>query len=154
MRRLELDAKVAKAQVDQFLMVEERERIDYELAIEELARRSIRAPWPGIVIRVDIEEGENCEPRQPLLTLVDVSRSYLVINVQAARSRQLKVGQTLQVEIHPAPSTPLIAGQVSYVSPVVDAGSGLGEVRVLFPNPGGRVLPGTVARLTLPALKP
>jgi multidrug efflux pump subunit AcrA (membrane-fusion protein) len=40
-------------------------------------------------------------------------------------------------------------GRVSYVSPAIDAASGLVEVRISFQNPGWRIPPGVKASVNL-----
>ena len=60
----------------------------------------------------------------------------------------LRPGQSVNLEIDSGPSTVLIQGTISFVSPVVDAASGLMKIKVIFDNPEARVRPGVAGKLT------
>jgi len=82
--------------------------------------------------------------------IVDNSRCRLIVQIDAASSRGLDKGTAVRISvpstIAPAPTQ----GTVEYIAPVVDPSSGLREVKILFDNPDGRVLPGVTGSLVLP----
>ena len=137
-----LEFQLAEAELHQLEVTENREQIEYEMAQAQLDKRSVKAPFDGVVTKINIEEGEICQPDRPLLRLVDVASVYFIANIEARLAHGLRVGQDLAVHIE-NDGTPLErTGKVEFVSPVVDAASGLQEVRVLFANPDGTVRPG------------
>lgn len=154
LNKRELEYKMSVAERDKLRQAEERERIEFDMARQQLDKRSLVAPFDGVLTDLYLDPGEDCEPRQPLARLVDASACYLVCNMDAGLARRLKQGQTVTVKV-PGPEAALnCTGEVAYVSPVVDAASGLQRVKIRFDNPGQRVSPGVTGLLQLPAATP
>jgi multidrug efflux pump subunit AcrA (membrane-fusion protein) len=64
-------------------------------------------------------------------------------------ARALSVGARLPVQLEdPALPAP-VTGQVTYVAPVLDAGSALVEVRIRIANADRRIRPGVKGRIRL-----
>jgi RND family efflux transporter MFP subunit len=124
--------------------------VEWEIAREQLSRRVLRAPFSGIVTDLPIKPGEACQPQQQLVRLVDVSQFYWVSNVDPAVASRLRLGQTVDLEVQDGTSSARLAGEIVFVSPVVDSASGLMRIRARFANPEGRVRPGVAGRLLLP----
>ncbi len=148
-KQLEYDVAVAEQQ--RVEMVEQREKIEHEMALEALARRTLKAPFAGRITDIKVEEGEGCEMHQPVMKLVDVSRCYFVANVEAALLLTLQTNQTVEIVIDGTAA--VVRGTLAYLAPVVDAGSGLGEVKAVFANPDGAVRPGVGASLRTAAAR-
>lgn len=147
LNRKELEARLAAAERQQLERRKEVEALDVRLAEEALARRLVRAPGDGIVTAVFPSVGEVADARQPLLHVVDAARCVWVANLEAAVAARLRVGATVRLRCD-APDAPVeVSGQVDYVAPVLDAGSGLQRVKVVFDNPERRVTPGVTATL-------
>lgn len=147
-KQLEYDLSVAEEA--KVAMTEERERIEYDMAMEVLSRRTIRSPMKAVVTELKAHEGEGCEMRQPLIKLVDVSQCYFVANVEAPVLASLRIDQELALRVD-GPSGPVpVRARICYLAPVVDAASGLGELKAVFDNPDGAIRPGVGAAMTLP----
>jgi RND family efflux transporter MFP subunit len=147
--RARLDLLLAEAELAQLEQREKVEALEWQLAREQVERREIRAPRAGTVVEVFPKEGEVCEPRQPLLVLVDARTVRLTLEIDALATAGLAVGQTLPVRLE-APGGELVTeGRIDFVSPVVDAASGFRRVRLTIENPEGRILPGLPATVTL-----
>jgi RND family efflux transporter MFP subunit len=149
LQQKELEFKLAQAEVERLQIAEERERLEYRIAEEELRRRIITAPFDGVVIKQFLEVGEACTPQAPLVRIADVSRCRLVIHMEAAASRGLEPNVPVQIKIDGLRSPAVLQGKVDFVSPVVDPSSGLREVKVLFDNPDGLINPGVPATLLM-----
>lgn len=147
--RVELDLASTQARLEQLLMQKKREKLEYELADQERVQRSITAPVAGIVTKIELELGEWARPGEPALQLVDADVCWLRVNVTPGAARGLKLDQILEVTFEPGLKLAALRGRVSYVSPAIDAASGLIEVRVSFQNPGWRVPPGVKASVNL-----
>lgn len=143
--RMELDA--TEGRVEQLREAKRREAAELALAAREQEMRQLVAPVAGIVTLVKVRTGEWAAPGEPIVRLVDASSCELRLHVSQAAARRLRAGQSVPVAIEdPAFAAP-VGGKVSFVAPVVDAASGLVEVRVQLPNAERRIRPGVKARL-------
>lgn len=140
--RAELDLLTTRGRLLQLQAQEEREKSEHAGAAQERAQRRLLAPVGGVVTKVAIDVGEWARPGDALVELVDASVLQLRLNVPAAAARQLKEGATLEVSFEAALQIPPVQGRLVFVSPAVDAASGLVALRVQFDNPGGRIPPG------------
>lgn len=123
-------------------ITEQREELEYYLAAENLARRSLRAPADGFVIEIFRKEGEGAESNDPLVKLVDTSKCLFIANVDEQVGRTLKTGQMVDLQIKAGNSTVAKKGEIIFTSPVVDPASGLQKVNILFDNQDGKIRPG------------
>jgi RND family efflux transporter MFP subunit len=146
----EMEYNLAQAEYERLAIAEERERIEYEMALESLDKLILKSPIQGIVTELFLDEGENCEPHQPLVHVVDTSKCRLVCNIEATLGQHLKKNQTVDLEIPVGSQTARRKGKVIFISPVVDSASGLLTVKVEFQNPDGSIRPGVAASMTIP----
>jgi RND family efflux transporter MFP subunit len=145
----ELEFKLAVAEHDKLVAAKERERVEYAMAQEQLARRSVTAPFAGVITDLRIDLGEACEPRQPVVRIVDLSRAYFVANVQPALVATLAAGRTVTLKIETADGVRELPGTIEYVAPVIDAGSGLRRVKAVFDNADGAIAPGALGHMVV-----
>ncbi|MHC1766425.1 MAG: efflux RND transporter periplasmic adaptor subunit [Verrucomicrobiia bacterium] len=122
---------------------------EYELAKEQVRKRSIVAPFDGYVAEIFRQVGEAAELEQPILRLVDTRRCYFICNVEARVGHTLRPSQTVALEIESGHSMAKVKGQISFVSPVADPASGLMKVKVVFDNSEGQIRPGVAGRIVL-----
>ena len=147
--RLELEYKLAVSEKQRLEVEEIREKIEYEMALETLARRSLRAPIPGTIIKLFLDIGESCEQTQPLVHLVNTRKCVFVCNIEEWAGRTLKKGQAVDLKIKIGSEAVDKEGKVIFASPVVDPASGLLEVKAEFDNADGTVRPGISGVLIL-----
>jgi RND family efflux transporter MFP subunit len=147
--RLELDLSAAAARVEQLLAQKVREKAELDIAEQEKLLRRVTAPVSGVVTRVDLEIGEWAKLGDPVLQIVDADVCYLRVAISPMAFRRLKLDQPLSISFEPALKLAPVRGRISYLSPGVDAASGLVEMRVTFQNPGWRVPPGVKGSVTL-----
>lgn len=122
---------------------------EYEMATEQLRKRSVAAPTAGYLAEIARDVGEACQPYQPLIRIVDTRQGYFVSNVEARVAGRLKLDQTANLEIATGQTVLKVSGKVVFISPVVDPASGLQKVRVLFDNADGSIRPGVAGKLLL-----
>lgn len=151
--RARLDLRLAEAELAQLEQREKIEMLEWKLAREQVARREIRAPRAGTVVEILPKVGEVCEPRQPVLVLVDARTVRIILEVDALSTAGLESGMTVPVRIDAPGGEIAVQGAIDFVSPVVDGASGFRRVRVRIDNTGGRVLPGLPATVTLSAAR-
>ena len=141
----ELQKDLSRLELQQLEIAEAREKLEYELAEEQLSMRNILSPVDGIVEEIYLEVGANCDPRQALVRIVDISRFYFIANVEPEAAAGLALEQPVQLAVEG--SGKKIEGKVSFISPVVDQASGLRRIRAVFDNTDGAVPPGVAATL-------
>ncbi len=117
----------------------------FEACVQQLADRQLVAPFSGAITEVLLKPGAAVAPYQPLVRLVDVSRCYFVGHIDGTAASQFRLDQPVKIAVEGGQT---VEGKVCYISPVVDAASGLARIKVIFDNQGGEIRPGLAARLT------
>jgi RND family efflux transporter MFP subunit len=138
----ELNYILAMAERKRLNMEEERQRIEYEMARENLRKRRLESPLKGVIIKLFLHKGESCEAEEPLVHVVDASQCRFVCNVEEKIGRTLKKGQTVDLKIRAGSASINKQGIVTFVSPVTDPASGLLEIKAEFDNQDGEIRPG------------
>ncbi len=138
----ELEFKLALAERKRLAVEEDRQRIEYEMARENLRKRRLESPLKGIIIKLFLREGESVEDGEPLVHVVDAGKGRFVCNVEEKIGRTLKKGQSVDLKIRAGSGSIIKQGIVTFVSPVVDPASGLLEIKAEFDNKDGEVRPG------------
>lgn len=151
--RKELEYNQAVAERLRLDIAENREEIDYEIALDALKLREIDAPLSGQVVERLLDEGEACGAQEPLLRIVDSSRCYFTSNVDAKLGPRFKLDQEVKLEVQAGTGFVNVTGKVSFISPVVDPSSGLLKIRLLFDNQDGKVRPGVEGRMIIPTAR-
>ena len=119
--------------------------VDYDIAVQQLANRQLVAPFAGRITEVLLKPGAAVAPYQPLVRLVDTSRCYFVGHVEGKAASNLQPDQTVQIHVDGGVTIP---GKICFISPTVDAASGLAKVKAIFDNADGQIRPGLAAQLT------
>jgi RND family efflux transporter MFP subunit len=146
----ELAHALAVAEVERIRNAKAIEHVDFLTAQENVARRILRAPSPGIVTKVIRNVGESVQINETAIRLCDLSKIVFTVNVPVAALTGLRVGETARVLVSLGAETVPAEGAITFISPVVDAASGLTEVKVeLQPNLAAGIRPGLQARLVL-----
>jgi len=153
MEKKELEYKQAQFEFERLTTAEEREKIEYEIALEQLRKRHIISPLTGRVTRIFLQVGEDCKAQEPLVRVVDTRRGHIVCNVEAKSAYHLKEEMPVRLEIEAGNSFVTVQGKIIFVSPVVDPASGLLRVKALFDNVDGKIRPGVAGRMYYPESK-
>ncbi len=118
---------------------------EYDIAVQQLEDRELIAPFSGAITEVLLKPGAAVAPYQPLVRLVDTSRCYFVGHVDGAAAASLRLDEPVKIEMDGGQT---VTGKVCFISPVVDAASGLARFKAIFDNATGTIRPGLAARLT------
>jgi RND family efflux transporter MFP subunit len=94
-------------------------RVQLDQAQKQLDDATIKAPISGIVSKKQFERGEFINMGSPIVTLVDISRLKIKLNVSETNVYQLKVGDktTITTDVYPGAT---FEGNISYISPKGD----------------------------------
>jgi RND family efflux transporter MFP subunit len=117
---------------------------EYGIAVQQLAQRQLGAPFSGAITEVLLKPGAAVAPYQPLVRLVDTSRCYFVGHVDGVAAAGLRLDEPVKIELDGGQT---MAGKICYISPVVDAASGLARIKAIFDNSNGEIRPGLAARM-------
>ena len=125
-------------------------KADYELARARLKDRQVIAPFSGVIADfLDHEIGEGTKVGNPIARLVDTSRILLVCNVPFEEAGHLIKGQRLPIKGAYQNPNKLTEGEITFLSPVVDAASGLLRIKLVVENPEQLIKPGVMALIQL-----
>lgn len=140
-------ADLGAADLQGLLAQEKVQELDYKTAQDALAKRTMTAPASGIVSEIIKKKGESVQAYEPVIRLCDMSEIIFVANLPDDLGAQLSEGAdvSLQFGNQPVP----IAATVSFISPVVDAASGLRKFKFKLPSGLAWLRPGMTAELVL-----
>ncbi|WDQ15903.1 efflux RND transporter periplasmic adaptor subunit [Rhodopirellula sp. P2] len=151
LRRAEMELNVAKARLltateQRSLRMAEANRLELQWK-----RRSIRAPFDGVIAEKKAGLGATITPSDPeIVRLVRTDILEGVFNVMADRALTMKIGMDTQVYFRAARKT--VDGKIDTIGPSINSESGTIEIRVRIENPSGELRPGD--RCTMRLLEP
>ena len=145
----ELEFILAAAEHERLKIAENRERIEYKIALEKMKRKMIKSTINGTIVKLNYDEGESYESPQPLVHIVDTSRCRLICNIEADLVHYVKQGQTVDLIIPSGTNEIKVKGKIIFVSSVVDPASGLMTVKVEFKNTNNAIKPGVTGRMII-----
>lgn len=125
---------------------EELARLDSEgTATSELW---IRSPFSGYVLEKNVVNGQFIGPDQNLFTLADLSLVWVVADVYQRDAAKIKIGAKARMTSSALPGE-FFSGTIAFVYPTVSQETRTLKVRLEFPNPDQRLLPGTYVEVDL-----
>ncbi|MDB5445260.1 MAG: secretion protein HlyD [Phenylobacterium sp.] len=110
--------------------------------------RLIRAPFAGVVGLSDVAPGALVNPGSPIVTLDDVSTIRVDFPVPEQYLSQLREGQPIEARADAYPGA-LISGRIARLDTRVDERTRAITARAEFPNPGRRLKPGMLVRVSI-----
>ncbi len=125
-------------------------QLQHQIALEQLDRRKIRSPIAGLVVEKKKEAGEAVDINEPVFHIVDISRVFLQVFIDATDALKLKVGQTVPVSF-PDYDMQEHPGRIDFIDPRIDGASGLVRVKILIENADRRFIAGMRGQVQLGA---
>lgn len=116
----------------------------------ELSRSHVRAPFAGRVANVKVQPGQWVRPGDELMTIVELSRVKVEVQVLEGQLAFLAPGRSARVHFAAFPDESFV-GRIETINPIVDENTRSARVVVSVANPQGRLLPGMYARVSLDA---
>ncbi len=120
------------------------------LAQQTPGNLAITAPADGVIVDKPIVAGARFAAGDTILRLADLSEVWIRVAVPAARIDGVRLGQRA---VFTTPTLPgqEFEGKVGFLQPTLDAATRTLGVRVVLPNPDGRLRPGLFGQVVLTA---
>jgi Cu(I)/Ag(I) efflux system membrane fusion protein len=113
------------------------------------ARITFLAPTSGTVTEIAVAEGMYVAEGTLLYRVSRFRNIWVEAELYAQEAGQLQVGTPLEVAVAGLPAP--IKTRVAFINPEFRQNSQVVVARAELPNPGGRLIPGTQATITIPA---
>jgi len=97
---------------------------------------TITAPRSGIILEKPAVEGMHFNTGDPLFKIADLSRVWLMANVQEQDLGALRVGESARATLVAYPGR-TFTGKVDFIYPTLTAVTRTGQARIVLPNPDG-----------------
>ena len=127
---------------------------DIESLKATIERRTIKAPFDGVVGLRNVFLGEYIQPGTDVVRLEDTSLMKLRFTVPQTDISDIHLGQDVEIFVDAYPETPF-NGKISAIEPAVNYQSGLVQIQADIPNNEGQLRSGMFARahIILPTLE-
>ncbi len=137
-RTWENDIALAEAQVRQA-------KATLDLTQAQLANLVILSPMDGAVTKRFVDPGTMVKDTTPILTLMDLDRVKMLVNVIEKEFVRLQKGQPVEVTVTGFPGR-VFPGPISIITPALELQSRTAEIQITIPNPGYMLNPGMFGR--------
>ena len=135
---------MSKAQVDTDAgdLKSKRAQVAQQLAVVQ--KKTIRAPFAGMLGISTINPGQYMNPADKLVTLQTIDPIYVDFNVPQQQLPQISVGQKVNLTSD-ATGTKVFVGRINAINPKIDASTRNVMIEATMPNPKRELLPGMFA---------
>jgi RND family efflux transporter MFP subunit len=117
---------------------------EIERLLYEQKRKQILAPISGFVAKEHTEVGEWINPGGPVVTIIDLDRIKISVDVPERYAVQLSLKSDVRVSIRSFPGK-IFTGKIQSVLPSGNTGSRTYPVRIFISNPGLKIKSGMEA---------
>jgi len=148
MRKLYQDGSVSKGQLDTADADYQSLQADIEALEATIARRTIRAPFSGIVGIRNVYLGQYLQAGSDITRLEDIGVMRIRFTISQIQMSRVKVGQPLRIFVDAYPDTPF-EGKISAIEPAVNYQSGVVQVQADIPNNDGQLRAGMFAKVEI-----
>ncbi len=118
-------------------------------AIDNLkVNTQLTSPIPGVVTERNYDPGDVYMPGKPILTVMQIDRVKVLVNVSESYFPEVKQGMSVDVKLDLYPGE-VFPGKVTLIHPAIDAGTRTFTTEITIPNGNSKLRPGMFARVTL-----
>lgn len=147
-RRLAEAGSMPKLQLDNAVSALAAARSQLEAAVAELERNTLRAPFDGIIDKVDVELGSSVAAGAQVATILNLDPVLARGEVSERDLAYVKPGDPAEVRLVNGQE---VEGTIRYISRDATAATRTFRVEVAIPNKDGSVPAGMTAEITLRA---
>lgn len=116
----------------------------------DVSRTRLSSPFGGRIASLKAVPGQWVRQGDELMTIVSLDPIRVEVQVLESEIAHLSAGGTARVSFAAFPDE-AFTGRIQTINPIVESGTRTARVTVLVGNPGGRILPGMYARVSLEA---
>lgn len=138
-------AEIAIKQAEEQLSQAE---ISHGQAVDNVDNTVVKAPIDGIISTLNVKKGQIASNGQVAVTMVDLDRVYIQIDLTEDVVNRLELNQEVEVSI-PAAFEGVKTCTVDYISPTADVGNKLYSVKVYIDNEDKKIRPGMNGEVNL-----
>ncbi|WP_222432877.1 efflux RND transporter periplasmic adaptor subunit [Caenimonas sedimenti] len=109
---------------------------------------AVSAPFAGTIIEKKATLGDLASPSQPLFTIADLSRVWIVADLPEAALSQVRIGANAKISVPSYPND-VFAGRVSHIGAVLNKETRTVAARIEVGNSDGRLKPDMFATATI-----
>ncbi len=109
---------------------------------------AVVAPAGGVVIELNVRQGQQTSPSMPLMRIADLSRVWIVADVPESQAAAVQIGDPATARLRGAPGKPF-DGEVAFLYPELEVATRTVRARIAFDNPRGELRPGMFADVML-----
>ncbi|MFW6082657.1 MAG: efflux RND transporter periplasmic adaptor subunit [Chloroflexota bacterium] len=123
----QLDKLLSKATEEEIAEAEaqvEQARIALELSRYALEKATLRAPFDGLVTKVNVSPGEMTPTQEPPFVLLDDSAFHITVAVDELDVSHVRPGQDVEVKVEALPEA-AVTGTVERINPIASLRSGV-----------------------------
>ncbi|MFA6336177.1 MAG: efflux RND transporter periplasmic adaptor subunit [Bacteroidales bacterium] len=123
---------ITEQQLNEAQNLYDNAEIQLEQAEKQLSDATIKSPISGVITKKQVEEGEYINIGNPIVTIVDISRLKIKLNVSETNVYQLKLNDktTITTDVYPGVS---FEGNISFISSQGDDSHNY-PVEIVIPN--------------------
>src|SRR5690606_7013727 len=107
------------------------------------------SPASGTVAELQVSEGQYVAEGTPLMRLEGYQSLWVEADIYPSETGNIKIGGEVKIVIPGWEDQPQSA-VISFISPVIEAGRQLIQLRAVIPNPDGQWQPGLQANIFVP----
>lgn len=125
-----------------------KESLEMKLATtnSQLSKTIIKAPFSGVIDRIDVRVGQNIQPGQSILRLVSLADMYIKANVSEAYVGKFETNQDVSIFF---PSTGVkLKSKISAIGQVIEPKNRTFELEIIIPS-NRNIIPNMVAVLSI-----
>lgn len=108
----------------------------------------ISATQSGVVIERKVSQGQVATPGDPLFTVADLSRVWVVGQIPEQNARYVRPGQSVEIEV-PALKNRKIIGKIAVVGDTISSETRTVTVRSVVENPGRDLKPSMLVNMRI-----
>ncbi|MBN2104657.1 efflux RND transporter periplasmic adaptor subunit [bacterium] len=147
-KRLYQENAMSQQQFDVIETQVTQARAAYKSIKSQLDDARVLAPISGIIGKRYYEEGDMANPAQPVVSIVQMGKVKITIEVPEKELGLLEVGQDAEIEVVSYPDL-VFYGKVDKISPVLDPMTRMATVEILVDNPKRLLRPGMYATIEI-----
>lgn len=121
-------------------------QVGYNQAVQALNDMTVTSPISGIVSSVNIEKGEMASNAQPAVTIINMDKVYLEVNVTENLVNKLKKGNQVELDIESIGAEE-VKGKIYTISPAADLKTNLYAVKIEIDNKNHKIKPGMFGKV-------